>query len=167
MSSLAQINPTFGFFRPRQSTMGIIKLIYVSAATKPFTQAGLRELLAKARANNSTVCVTGLLLYHKESFSKFSKVKKKLWHRSLPKSNAIHVITECYYCQRRARRNETLTSGAWGLSMWTGWRPNYPGSGNSCAQIRRFSTCAAIQNWWPNCLMASTKANGVNVLSRK
>jgi hypothetical protein len=43
-------------------------MVYVSAATKPFTPADLRELLAKARTHNSSVGVTGLLLYHKLSF---------------------------------------------------------------------------------------------------
>ena len=48
--------------------MSLIRTVYVSAATKPFTQPELRELLSKARAYNSSVGITGLLLYHKESF---------------------------------------------------------------------------------------------------
>jgi hypothetical protein len=48
--------------------MPLIKVVYVSAAVKPFTQPALRELLAKARAFNSTVGVSGLLLYHEQSF---------------------------------------------------------------------------------------------------
>lgn len=43
-------------------------MVYVSAATKPFTQTDLQELLLKARTHNSSVGVTGLLLYHKLSF---------------------------------------------------------------------------------------------------
>jgi hypothetical protein len=48
--------------------MALIRLIYVSAATQPFTQAGLRELLSKARTHNSAASITGLLLFHRESF---------------------------------------------------------------------------------------------------
>jgi hypothetical protein len=43
-------------------------MVYVSAALKPFTPTDLRELLLKARAHNSSLGVTGLLLYHKLSF---------------------------------------------------------------------------------------------------
>jgi len=48
--------------------MPLIRTVYVSAATKPFTQSELRELLSKSRMHNSSVGITGLLLYHKESF---------------------------------------------------------------------------------------------------
>ena len=48
--------------------MPLIRTVYVSAATKPFTQPELRELLSKARTHNSSVGITGLLLYHKQSF---------------------------------------------------------------------------------------------------
>jgi hypothetical protein len=40
----------------------------VSAATKPFTQTDLRDLLTKARVFNSSVGVSGLLLYRDRSF---------------------------------------------------------------------------------------------------
>jgi len=48
--------------------MPLIQLVYASAATKPFTQNALRELLAKARTFNSSVGISGLLLYHEQSF---------------------------------------------------------------------------------------------------
>jgi hypothetical protein len=48
--------------------MNLIQLIYVSAAAKPFTAAELRELLARARAKNERLEVTGMLLYHQGSF---------------------------------------------------------------------------------------------------
>lgn len=48
--------------------MPLIKLVYVSAATRPFTQPALRELLSKARTFNSSVNISGLLLYHERSF---------------------------------------------------------------------------------------------------
>jgi hypothetical protein len=46
----------------------LIQLVYASAATKPFDGQQLRELLRKARAMNSELGITGLLLYHKQSF---------------------------------------------------------------------------------------------------
>jgi hypothetical protein len=48
--------------------MPLIKLVYASAATKPFTQNALQELLSKARTFNSRVGISGLLLYHEQSF---------------------------------------------------------------------------------------------------
>ena len=48
--------------------MPLIQLVYASAATKPFTQNALRELLSKARTFNSSVGISGLLLYHEQSF---------------------------------------------------------------------------------------------------
>lgn len=48
--------------------MALIRLVYASAATKPFDQSELRELLQKARTNNSALGITGMLLYHKGSF---------------------------------------------------------------------------------------------------
>ncbi len=48
--------------------MPLIKLVYVSAATKPLIPTDLRELLSKARTFNSSVGVSGLLLYRDRSF---------------------------------------------------------------------------------------------------
>ena len=48
--------------------MPLIRTVYVSAATKPFTQPELRDLLSKSRMRNRSVGITGLLLYHKQSF---------------------------------------------------------------------------------------------------
>ena len=48
--------------------MSLIRTVYVSAATKPFSRADLRKLLSKARTHNHSVGITGLLLYHNRSF---------------------------------------------------------------------------------------------------
>jgi hypothetical protein len=48
--------------------MALIQLVYASAAVKPFTGDELRELLVKARSNNTSLGVTGLLLYNHGSF---------------------------------------------------------------------------------------------------
>ena len=45
-----------------------IQLVYVSATTRPFLRAELADLLLRARTHNSSIEVTGLLLYHKLSF---------------------------------------------------------------------------------------------------
>jgi hypothetical protein len=47
---------------------GVIQLVYVSSAVKPFTDAQLRELLAKARANNVSLGITGMLLHQQGAF---------------------------------------------------------------------------------------------------
>lgn len=46
----------------------MITLIYVSAATRPFSDAELVDLLAKARENNTQLDVTGMLVYHDGNF---------------------------------------------------------------------------------------------------
>lgn len=46
----------------------LIHLIYVSAATVPFSPEDLQTLLAKARATNAGMGVTGMLLYVDGSF---------------------------------------------------------------------------------------------------
>lgn len=48
--------------------MAVIQWVYASAATIPFDSSDLEDLLAKARANNRKVNVTGMLLYHDGSF---------------------------------------------------------------------------------------------------
>ena len=55
----------------------LIKIVYVSAATKPFAPATLRELLSKARSFNSSVGVSGLLLYHEQSFFQILEGQKE------------------------------------------------------------------------------------------
>jgi len=45
-----------------------IHLAYASAATIPFSEAMVRELLSRARAHNASINVTGILLYTSGSF---------------------------------------------------------------------------------------------------
>ena len=45
-----------------------LQMIYISAATVQFTTEDLAKLLSKARANNSSVDVTGMLIFHEGSF---------------------------------------------------------------------------------------------------
>lgn len=46
----------------------MLQLIYASAATVPFANADLQALLKKARENNESLGVSGMLVYHKGSF---------------------------------------------------------------------------------------------------
>jgi hypothetical protein len=46
----------------------MLQLIYASAAVKPFTPQDLAVLLAKARTKNSSMHISGMLLYHAGSF---------------------------------------------------------------------------------------------------
>jgi len=62
---------------PNHKTMSLIRLVYASAAIKPFTATELRELLLKARTNNSNLGITGLLLYHKQSFFQILEGKEE------------------------------------------------------------------------------------------
>ncbi len=41
----------------------MIQLVYASAATRPFTADGLRDLLSRARATNTTLDISGMLLH--------------------------------------------------------------------------------------------------------
>jgi hypothetical protein len=45
-----------------------LQLIYVSAATAPFSEQELASLLLRARANNQRLNVSGLLIHHAGSF---------------------------------------------------------------------------------------------------
>lgn len=46
----------------------IFQLVYVSAANKEFHEDELQELLDKARLNNESLGVSGMLLFHQGSF---------------------------------------------------------------------------------------------------
>ena len=48
--------------------MPLVQLIYASEATTPFSTSALRDLLTVARTNNTTLGVSGLLLYNHGSF---------------------------------------------------------------------------------------------------
>jgi len=50
------------------SASPITQLVYVSVASQEFSVGQLAELLAAARAQNTRIGVTGLLLYHEGSF---------------------------------------------------------------------------------------------------
>lgn len=46
----------------------LTQLVYVSAATVPFSQADLDTLLDKARTHNSSKSISGMLLFHEGTF---------------------------------------------------------------------------------------------------
>ena len=55
----------------------VFQLGYASAASRPFSDDELIELLAKARANNQRLGVTGMLLYHEGSFLQVLEGRRK------------------------------------------------------------------------------------------
>ena len=65
---MASVRPLAANQLDTMNTIPIIQLVYASAAAAPFTRSQLHDLLARARKFNSSVGVTGLLLYHKLSF---------------------------------------------------------------------------------------------------
>ena len=46
----------------------IHQLVYISAAEHDFSEKELKQLLAKARENNESLGITGMLLFHEGSF---------------------------------------------------------------------------------------------------
>ena len=46
----------------------MFSLVYVSSAVKPFSQQALADLLAKSRANNARLGISGMLLYKNGGF---------------------------------------------------------------------------------------------------
>jgi hypothetical protein len=46
----------------------IHRIVYVSTATRACTDVELEELLSRCRANNARAAITGMLVYHEQSF---------------------------------------------------------------------------------------------------
>jgi hypothetical protein len=81
----------------------MIQLVYVSSAVRPFTDPQLRELLAKARANNIASGITGMLLHQQGAFLQmlegdaaavdpvFAKIEKDRRHASILVLTRIEV----------------------------------------------------------------------------
>ena len=59
--------PLGGFLEPAVAEI-VHQVIYSSAAVTPFSEADLASLLLRARANNTRLGVSGLLLHHEGSF---------------------------------------------------------------------------------------------------
>jgi len=50
--------------KPETENETVFQLLYISAATHQFTEQELTELLTKARENNESLGISGMLLYH-------------------------------------------------------------------------------------------------------
>lgn len=48
--------------------MSVYQIVYISAEVAPFSDEDLKDLLTIARANNSAIDVSGMLVYHQGSF---------------------------------------------------------------------------------------------------
>lgn len=55
----------------------MFSLTYVSSAVNPFSKSELRDLLAKSRANNNKLGVTGMLLYKDGAFMQVLEGEEK------------------------------------------------------------------------------------------
>ena len=55
----------------------IHQLVYISAAEHEFSEKELKQLLAKARENNESLGITGMLLFHEGSFIQALEGNKK------------------------------------------------------------------------------------------
>lgn len=81
----------------------MIRLIYISQTTKPFSSADLLALLTKCRQNNSKLGITGVLLYYNECFIQvlegedetvdqtFQIIKKDPRHTNVTVLNRQHI----------------------------------------------------------------------------
>lgn len=54
--------------KPTYQQEEVFQLLYISAAVHDFTEEELNELLLKARQNNESMGVSGMLLFHEGSF---------------------------------------------------------------------------------------------------
>ena len=57
--------------------MSLYSLVYVSYARDDMSDAELSDLLAKSRENNAALGITGMLLYHNESFMQYLEGEKE------------------------------------------------------------------------------------------
>ena len=103
--------------------MSLIQLIYASAATKPFNQDDLRELLLKARTTIAAwISVDFCFITGFRSF-RFSKAKSKSWTNCMGASATTRAIRVWCCFQRQLSRSEHSAHGAWGLLMWIERQP--------------------------------------------
>lgn len=65
--------------------MAMLQLIYASAATIKFSTVDLQELLKRARENNQSLGVSGMLVFHEDSFLQIlegdEEVVQALYHK--------------------------------------------------------------------------------------
>ena len=75
--------------------MPLIRIIYVSAAISPFSPEHLRQLLSKARVHNSSKGISGLLLYHHQSFFQILEGEE-------------HVVSSLFYHIEHDKRHDRV-----------------------------------------------------------
>ena len=87
----------------------IYQLIYVSAATQPFSATELRTLANASALSNQHLGITGLLLYHEQRFMQFLegdifKVGGKFEViRNDPRHHGIYVLRRRFVVRRQFR----------------------------------------------------------------
>ena len=46
----------------------MIQITYISSSARPINQNGLEDILVKSRKNNNEIGITGMLIYHNDTF---------------------------------------------------------------------------------------------------
>ena len=94
----------------------IHQIVYISAAEHAFTDAELKELLFKARKNNDSLEISGMLLFHKGSFIQALEGDKDKVNSLYSKiaNDKRHSETRVLY--REIRKRGILTLGLWAFT---------------------------------------------------
>ena len=85
----------------------IHQLVYISAAEHAFTEPELEQLLEKARENNASLDISGMLLFHEGSFIQAlegNKVKVNELYNKIAKDDR-HTETRVLYRGDQEERN--------------------------------------------------------------
>lgn len=88
-----------------------LQLIYVSAATVPFTERELASLLLRARFNNQRLGVSGLLVHHAGSFFQVLEGEP----------DTVQTLYERIALDKRHTRVLTLVRGSVGQRAFGDW----------------------------------------------
>jgi hypothetical protein len=114
---------------PSDTTTDLIRVVYISAASKLMSQAELDELLSTSRTNNTAVNVSGLLLYHDGSFFQVLEGAEQ----------AVQSVLDRIRRDRRHSSLITLDKSAVGSRGFSSWSMAYvPFAGLSAMQQEGF-----------------------------
>ena len=92
----------------------LYSLAYESQASIPFTESDLLDLLARSRANNSRLEVTGILLYRQGTFLQVLEGPRAAvdeLYATIARDERHHEVSTVLVEDRRARRFPDWTMG--------------------------------------------------------
>jgi len=88
-------------YRHKENEVGLYRILYSSSALQPFSLDELTELLHEAREGNARHGITGLLLYHNQSFMQViegeeQQVRHLYYHGIFhdDRHTAVHALIE-------------------------------------------------------------------------